>query len=270
MAESDQQSTSLKAFSSQPSQPTDMSRSSDAEQQQSTSSQVSSSQPSETTDMSRSSNAGQDPASSPPLFTSNAQCSGKPKKRPTVTPRTFTRFFTPRSSLGRGKKIGASRQALREITASASNRRRLPQRRSLTRDTVQLFEDENDDVEGTSKKRKRKTRALPHDITGQSSPLKRLRHQSLDTLDNAEDGATDSDIGLTDDESGTETGDHRRIPRVIDPIKSRLGGPLAWSLRRETGRIDRPRLAQDASYGAGTSAPTTLADCMNNINRLAE
>ena len=241
---------------------------------QSSSSQASSSQASsQSTVISRSQNAEQNPPPSPPLPPSSSQCSGKPKKRPTVTPRTFTRFFTPRSSLGRGKRIGASRQALRELTASASNRRRLPQRRTPTGDTVQSFGDENDAVEGTLKKRKRKTPASPDTIPGQSSPLKRIRHQSLNALDNTEDGITDLDANLTDDDSGEETAVHRRKLAAINPIESTLGGRLGWNLRRETGRIDRPRHNRDVSYGVGTSATTGgvfLADSMTDMNRLAE
>ena len=222
-----------------------------ADRQSSSSSQASSSQ---STNMSRSQNAEQSPPPSPLLPPSSSQCSGKPKKRPTVTPRTFTRFFTPRSSLGRGKRIGASRQALREITASASNRRRLPQQRTPTGETVECFGDENDAVEGTSKKRKRKTPASPDTIPGQSSPLKRIRHQSLNTLDGNEDGTTDLDANLTDDDSGEETPVPRRKPVAVNPIESTLGGWLGWNLRREVGRIDRLRLNRDVSYGVGTSA----------------
>lgn len=204
--------------------------------------------------------ADQNTPPTPPPSTSSGQCSGKPKRRPTVTPRTFTRFFAPRSSLGRSKKIGASRQALREITASAFNRRRPPQRRTPTRDTVQFFGDENDEVEGTSKKRKRKIPASPDTTPGLSSPLKRIRHESRDAFDDTEAETTDSDVGLTEDESGKEKGVHKRKPRVIDPIESRLGVWLGWNLCRQTGRIDQPRLTRDVSCGVGTSNPIAPAD----------
>lgn len=224
---------------------------------QSASSEAFSSQP---TDRSRSPNADDDPPPSPSLPTPSSQCSAKPKRRPTVTPRTFTRFFTPRSSLGRGKRIGASRQALREITSTVSNRKRLQQRKTPDRDAVQLFGDENDDVEGTPKKRKRKTPVSRDTTPGQSSPLKRIRIQSLDTLDDAEDGTTETDVDLTDDESEKETRVHRRISEMRNPIESRLRGRLGWNLRKETGRIDGPRLARDVSFGVGTSALIIRAD----------
>ena len=224
--------------------------------QQSSSSQASSSQ---SPDLSTSPEADHHPPPSPSLPASRGQCSGKPKKRPTVTPRTFTRFFTPRSSLGRGKRIGASRQALRDITASVSNRGHLRQR-TPSRDIAHASEHENDDVEGHSKKRKRKPPLVPDAITGQSSPLKRIRLQSLDTLDSTEDEVTESDEDLIDNESRKEKGFHRRKSRVIDPLEPRLGGKFGWSLRREIGRMDRPRLAQDASYGFGTAATVILAD----------
>lgn len=137
---------------------------------------------------------------------------------------------------------------------------------------MQLFGDENDAVEGTSKKRKRKTPASPDTIPGQSSPLKRIRHQSLNALDDIEDGTTDLDASLTDDDSGEETAVHRRKPAAINPIESTLGGRLGWNLRRETGRIDRPRLNRDVSYGVGTSAPVGgfPGRFLTDMNRLAE
>ncbi len=46
----------------------------------------------------------------------------KLKKPPTITPRSFRRFFTPRRTLGKPAKVSAARKALCEITSPAINR----------------------------------------------------------------------------------------------------------------------------------------------------
>ena len=50
--------------------------------------------------------------------------STKPKRPPTITPKRFKKFFTPSSSLQRGKRLEVSRFALAEIAGSATNKRR--------------------------------------------------------------------------------------------------------------------------------------------------
>ena len=54
----------------------------------------------------------------------SAKSTGRRKKLPTVTPKRFTRFFTPRSVLNANSptKIGRSRRVLQDITASGVNR----------------------------------------------------------------------------------------------------------------------------------------------------
>ena len=116
-------------------------------------------------------------ASSPASPRASTQGStGKPKKAPTVTPRTFTRFFTPRSSLSRGSKVGASRQALRDITASASNRNAPSRRRTPTKDRITIFNDEDGEISERATKRRKRDHAS---ITPRSSPLKDIKKQSL-------------------------------------------------------------------------------------------
>ena len=60
--------------------------------------------------------------SSPLVSASGIVKTSKPKKKPTVTPRTFTRFFTPRSSFGERRPSSYSRHALLDITCPAINR----------------------------------------------------------------------------------------------------------------------------------------------------
>jgi hypothetical protein len=65
--------------------------------------------------------AAEDLPTPPASQEQNERSRTKPRRPPTVTPRTFTRFFTPRSSQ-ESPKISTSRDALRTITNSAMNR----------------------------------------------------------------------------------------------------------------------------------------------------
>ncbi|KAJ5298513.1 uncharacterized protein N7443_006633 [Penicillium atrosanguineum] len=65
--------------------------------------------------------SSQEIPSSPPSVISEAGGGRRPRKPPTVTPRSFRRFFTPRSLLNSGNASGVktSRQALRALTSPA-------------------------------------------------------------------------------------------------------------------------------------------------------
>ena len=168
-------------------------------------------------------------ASSPVLPPPRGQQSSKPRKAPTITPRSFTRFFTPKSSLERGGRIGASRQALRDITASASNRKG---RRASTKNIVQIYEEDRKEKAGRSKSNKRKIPDTPE----RSSPLKRIRNQSLEI---AEDGSDTESAGFEEvlEEHLQRLGkSNRKIYKIVEPIgESRYRGPLGRSFRREIG-----------------------------------
>jgi hypothetical protein len=62
--------------------------------------------------------------SSPPSIASDAGVRRKPKRPPTVTPRTMKRFFTPRSMLSPGNSgaVKTNRQALKSLSSPAVNR----------------------------------------------------------------------------------------------------------------------------------------------------
>lgn len=63
--------------------------------------------------------------SSPPSIVSEAGTRRKPKRPPPVTPRSFRRFFTPRSILNAANNTGnvkTSRQALKELSSPLVNR----------------------------------------------------------------------------------------------------------------------------------------------------
>ena len=59
-----------------------------------------------------------------PRSPESTKSTGRRRQRPTITPRTFTRFFTPRSirNAHSSNKVGSSRRILQDITAAATNR----------------------------------------------------------------------------------------------------------------------------------------------------
>ena len=177
---------------------------------------------------------GEDLCSSPVLPSLSRQHGSKPRKPPTITPRSFTRFFTPKSSLERGGRIGASRQALRDITASASNRKG---RRTPTKDTIQIFTQDGQGTRRGSRTRKRKKPDSVDVTPDRSSPLKRIRNQSLEISED-----DDSDAGTI--ESRDDLEEPLRIygsqPKPIERIiGSNYRASKGRYLRREIGAIGR-------------------------------
>ncbi|MCJ1453894.1 hypothetical protein MMC28_004243 [Mycoblastus sanguinarius] len=177
---------------------------------------------------------GENTCSSPILPVSGQQHGSKQRKPPTVTPRSFTRFFTPKSSLERGGRIGASRQVLRDITASASNRKGW---RTSTKDTIQFKEVGFRHSKDILKKRKRQKSTSPDTTPDRSSPLKRIRNQSLEI---AEDDETDTGtLGSWEelDETSYREGDSQlRRKNLVDPVVgSKYRGGLGRNLQRELG-----------------------------------
>ena len=187
----------------------------------------------------------EDLCSSPVLPSLSKRHGSKPRKPPTITPRSFTRFFTPKSSLERGGRIGASRQALRDITASASNRKG---RRTPTKDTVQvLTEDGQGTVRGS--RRKRKIPDPVDETPDRSSPLKRIRNQSLDISED-----DDSDTGIIESRNDLEEPlqTYGRQPKSIERIiGSKYRGGQGRYLRREIGASGRASVNRRLSDGIG-------------------
>ena len=174
----------------------------------------------------------ENPTSSPVLPPVRKQDGSKPRKAPTITPRSFTRFFTPKSSLERGARIGASRQALRDITASASNR---GGRRTSTNDSVRGFEEETSRTDDLLRRRKRKVHDSLNTTPERSSPSKRIRNQSLEI---PEDDGSGQGSG---DESGYHSPtrgrlDGEKIITMIEPVvRSEYRGPQGRKFRQEIG-----------------------------------
>lgn len=187
---------------------------------------------------------GENLDSSPVLPSLSKQHGSKPRKPPTITPRSFTRFFTPKSSLERGGRIGASRQALRDITASASNRKG---RRTPTKDTIHIFREDGEGFVEGSKRRKRKIPDSVDVTPDRSSPLKRIRNQSLEIS-----GDEDSDTGTVQSRDDAEDPLRRysRQPKSTERIiGSNYRGSPGRYLRREIGT--HRRASENRCLGRG-------------------
>lgn len=175
-----------------------------------------------------------DTASTTPASKSSGR---KSKAQPTVTPRTFTRFFTPRTSLTRGSKISASRQALRDITASAAaNRNTNGRLRSPKKDSIVLYEDEDEPDPTKHPRKKRKTEPPASTILTPdgSSPLKRLSAPSHKFLRGND---VDHDTGLDDDDDDDdmEGQEVSATVRHVEPTVRSQYRTIAGLLSRELG-----------------------------------
>ena len=186
------------------------------------------------------------PPSSPalplPLPLPKCQSSGKPKKKPTVTPRTFTRFFTPRSSHEKKFKIGKSRQILRDITATGPN---CPIPTSKKGNSPGFNEAPNQPA--ISRKRKLAHLASPVTNPDLSSPLKKKSNFSTDMSANSQIrnelleseeqfSATDTEDRLSSSDYDEQTSLSSRKPTPIKPIifaRSSGWAPLRSTFRRE-------------------------------------
>lgn len=165
----------------------------------------------------------------------------KPKAQPTITPRTFTRFFTPRSSSITGGKVGASRRALRDITASASNRSLNVRRRSPKKDSISIFEDREAATVPARKKRKIQAPVSPDITPDHSSPLRKISGPGFDIL---HDDSSEHDIEQDEDHSEEEDALRDKIKDTIahggrSIIRSKQRGAIGGLLSRELGLGNR-------------------------------
>ena len=177
--------------------------------------------------------------------------STRPKAKPTVTPRSFRRFFTPRTSHGQGQKLGGTRNALSDITSTGNSRlNRVSKRRSPRKDSIRIFdEDENPELGSNNLQSNRKRALCSPDSSPPSSPLKRLRHsntKSTNILAWQIDSDEEQNEGPVYNCSSTRT-----------PVeRSRFRRTLGQVSRRE---MDMPFNAGDRSlgdYAAGTFVNT--------------
>ena len=185
-----------------------------------------------------------EPQSSSPIHPLSGQIPEKPKRKATVTPRTFTRFFTPRSSLGRKGKIGKSRKILRDITESGSNRNGGSGHRRNVDDKIHALE-EGDDDDGDGfvdipPKRKRYQPLSPEPTPNLSSPLKRMRSQSLGIQEDEAiyDQSFQTSNGADDEYSADQGQDRRPSGKHI---MWRRRGLSSMTFSRELGETHRNR-----------------------------
>lgn len=115
--------------------------------------------------------------SSPPASLATAG-SRKQKRPPPITPKRFTRFFTPRNSKNGSSRttLSSSARQLQDITRSALNRSHAAHR-TTPKKTVNFVDIENQMQTPQTNSRKRKHAYLsPETSPAQSSPSKRSRY----------------------------------------------------------------------------------------------
>ena len=150
----------------------------------------------------------------------------KPRKAPTITPRSFTRFFTPKSSFEHGGRAGASKRILRDITVSGANRKG---RRTPINDSIIIKTCSNLRGVSNAKKRKRYKPPSPASTPDLSSPLKRIRNQSFHILE-------DNDNGEESFESEVEENEAAHSDHLHCTYTGHVGGITHSRYRNELGR----------------------------------
>ncbi|KAF9892540.1 hypothetical protein FE257_001649 [Aspergillus nanangensis] len=118
--------------------------------------------------------SSQELPSSPPSIASDVGLRRKPRKPPPVTPRSFRRFFTPRSILNGGSSGGSvrsNRQALKALSSPAVNR--LGPAFTRTLKAVETRPEPSDLLRTPSRKRKLSFSSVGSPL--QSSPLRKVR-----------------------------------------------------------------------------------------------
>ncbi|KAF2189022.1 WD40 repeat-like protein [Zopfia rhizophila CBS 207.26] len=174
--------------------------------------------------------------SSSPLHPPSSMENRKPKKPPPITPKRFTRFFTPRSSVhgsSRLASLGKSGRQLQDITRTAINRRGNGTHRT-PRKTVNFSDNMANQRLETPRvnSRKRKTPYLsPESSPVQPSPSKRSKL------------ATPPPFTILEDEDVCSNDNHLDIlpeePRVPPAPVRRIQalGPTAQTLQRSFGGV---------------------------------
>ena len=200
--------------------------------------------------------SSQDALSSPSRSALRADESTKPNKRPSVTPNTFRRFFTPRSSM---RPTSGARRALQDITRPANNRRQMSS--SKGRNVLEPFQDvvtrgdENIDAITTVQGKRRKILHLQGSAS-RGQPL--LQQDPLDEPVEALEGSRDlngaicSTSGVDDDELLGE--DEFVQPLQLQPL--RRWQPSSLSARLLERSLDFCRARRDPFYAASEPAMT--------------
>ena len=174
--------------------------------------------------------------------------SSKPRKKATVTPRSFGRFFTPRTSLEQLRKNTTRRRIFGDITTLATNQR-ASKRRRIHDDTlipISGFEEESlgfKDILSIQKQ----DYCTPETTPERSSPLRRYNvpgQYASTSHHEAKAHSTDSVPGFD------AIGHHpQKIPQPL--LKSRYHSLLGGRVRRELGstvEISKSRYCESKIY----------------------
>ena len=173
--------------------------------------------------------------------TSTQDSSSKPRKKPTVTPRSFKRFFAPRETLSSRKKVNATRRPpLNDISASGANRASVNGKR-------QLEEDEDGDSCCRSDAAHYGKSSLSQSPKAHTKwkPSKRIKEEASGTESSEEADAFD------EAESALKYRVRSR-PQFPKPLtRSAVRQPLGLLLRRELAFPARPsaRTKLECSHG---------------------
>ncbi|KAB8233826.1 WD40 repeat domain-containing protein [Aspergillus alliaceus] len=157
--------------------------------------------------------------SSPPSIVSDAGVRRKPKKPPPVTPRSFRKFFTPRSMLNGGSNtsdVRTNRQALKALSSPAVNR--LGPAFTRTLKAVETRPEPSDILRTPSRKRKFSFSSISSPF--QSSPLRKVRVRHP-IQDNEEVNVTVRDLEVGSEVQTSELKPHDTVKplRQVSPIR---------------------------------------------------
>lgn len=165
--------------------------------------------------------------SSPPSIVSEVESCRKPKRPPPVTPRSFRRFFTPRSTLkalNNEEGIRTNRRALQEIAGSTLNRSGPAlARTSDNSDPQPLSKPLSKEVNLTPSKKRKFTSTFDNPLS--SSPLRKVRVAPPIREEPKEDEGREGGESIIDRDI------HSEAPRDIKE-KSHEKLPLVLPIRR--------------------------------------
>ncbi|KAL4946380.1 hypothetical protein BDV06DRAFT_137063 [Aspergillus oleicola] len=158
--------------------------------------------------------------SSPPSIASDVGLRLKPKKPPPVTPRSFRRFFTPRSLQdpgSHGNGVRTSRQALMALSSPAVNR--LGPAFTRTLKAVMSSKPEPTDLTRTpSKKRKLSFSSIGSPL--QSSPIRKVRVRYLvEDDEEIEVPVRDIDVGVGKRVAESKPAPPAKAPLKVSPVR---------------------------------------------------
>lgn len=209
--------------------------------------------------------SSQELPSSPPSVASEAGGGRRPRKPPTVTPRSFRRFFTPRSLLNsgnNGSSVKTNRQALRTLSSPAVNRLGPAFTRTSKAGSARDLADglPEDFIRTPSRKRKHSFSSAASPL--QSSPLKKVRVRSP-AGNELEQRTTNRDIDST-------ARGRNEVPTPPSPPKRRPVSPVSRSRALQTSGSLFMRTVQGSRASRLTIRSTAGAggSCWFYVNEL--